>query len=149
MFAFENEDKIAKLHEGQMNSLQILEKAGYPPFADEMDFDTFLRKFYGWITQPNNKLIQIENTLFMVTIINKDVCEIKIISADNEKDAIQTVSAITKTLRKQGFKKMTGFADDKKYVDLAKKTGLNFNIQPQTKMVNGQPTQGYSFELDL
>jgi hypothetical protein len=149
MFAFENEDKIAELHEGQMNSLQILEQAGYPPFADEMDFDTFLRKFYGWITQPNNKLIQIENTLFMVTIINKDVCEIKIITADDEKDTIENFVAITKTLRRQGFKKMIGFADDKKYVDLAKKTGLKFNIQPQTKMVDGQPMQGYSFELDL
>lgn len=149
MFAFENEDKVAELKKGQMNSLQILEKAGYPPLSKDMSFDEFLGKVAGWIQDPNHKLIQIENTLFLVTIINRDVCQISVISADNENDQIEAIKGIVKTLKRQGFKKMMGYAKDQKYLQLANKTGLPFKIETQDKMTDGKMEKIYVFELDL
>ena len=132
-----------------MNSLEIVKQAAHTQMGANADMDTFLKKLVGWTKKANNKLVQIGNTVFLVTLINPQTCQVSILNADSEPNLINNIKGIAKTLKSQGIKKMTGYANDKKYLDLAKKTQLPFKIKQGQGMAQDSAVPAYVFELDL
>lgn len=133
----------------QMNVLQIIEKAIEPQLASGLNWDDFQRRLLGWIETKNNKLMQIGNTAFLLTFLSPDVCQVSILNADSEPNLMQNIIGLTKALKNHNFKKMIGYANEPKYVELAKKSKLPFKISQSQKVVDGKAIPVYTFELDL
>jgi len=134
---------------GQMNSLQIIKKAIEPQLASGLDWDDFQRRLVGWIRTRNNKLLQIGNTVFLLTFLSPEVCQFSILNADSEANLLQNISGLSKALKNHNFKKMIAYANEPKYVELAKKTKLPVKIGQSQKVVNGEAIPVYTFEMDV
>ena len=132
-----------------MNSLEIVKKAAYNQMGPQADIDTFLRKLAGWTKKQNNKILQVGNTVFLLTLVNPQACQVSILNADSEPNLIENIKGAVKALKNEGLKKMTGYANDQKYVQMAQKTGLPFKIQQGQGMAQGGAVPAYTFELDL
>jgi hypothetical protein len=133
----------------RMNAIQIIEKAAAPQLSGGMTMDTFMKKLTTWVKQPNNRLIQIGNTVFLTTLMDQQIAQVSIMNADSEDKLIQNIVGVTKALKSAGMKKIVGYANDPRYVDMAKKTQLPFRVSQGQKVVGGKGVPTYNFELDL
>lgn len=132
-----------------MNSLEIVKKAIYEQMGPKVDMDTFLKKLAGWTQKQNNKLLQIGNTVFLLTLVNPQTCQVSYLNADTEPNLVENVKGMVKALKNEGLKKMTAYAGDPKYVQVVQKTGLPFKIQQGQGMSATGAVPAYTFELDL
>lgn len=115
----------------------------------KVDMDTFLKKLAGWTQKQNNKLLQIGNTVFLLTLVNPQTCQVSYLNADTEPNLVENVKGMVKALKNEGLKKMTAYANDQKYVQVVQKTGLPFKIQQGQGMSATGAVPAYTFELDL
>ena len=132
-----------------MNSLEIVKKSVYEQMGTKADINTFLKKLASWTKKQNNKILQVGNTVFLLTLVNPQTCQVSILNADNEFNLIENIKGAVKALRNEGLKKITGYANDKKYLQLAQKTGLPFKVQQGQGMAQDGAVPAYTFELDL
>ena len=133
----------------EMNSVEIIQEAIQPYLSSGINPQTFLSKVAGWLQTPTNKLLQVNNTVYFLTKMSDEVCNVGFLSVDNEKDLIQSLGGMTKALKNEGFKKLTGYANDPKYVDVVKKADIGAKIDQGSKMVGEQAQPVYTFEVDL
>jgi hypothetical protein len=121
--------------------------------ADQMpqgtDMDTFMRKLATALKDPKNKMVQIGNSAFLVTMIGDGVVEFHTFSAEQPQRLLKNYLGLAKVLKNQGVKKATTYSDRPEFVDLAKKSGLPVKVGQSQKLMAGQMKPVYTFELDL
>jgi hypothetical protein len=111
--------------------------------------DTLLRKLASALQDPNNKLVQIGNSAFLVTLVGDGVVEFHTFSAEQPQKLLKNYIGLANTLKKQGIKKATTYSDRPEFVDLAKKSGLPVKVGQSQKMMGNAMKPVYTFELDL
>ena len=132
-----------------MNALEVVQAAMSKELPPGMTMDTMLRKLASALKDPKNKLIQIGNSAFLVTMIGDGVAEFHTFSAEQPQRLLKNYLGLAKTLKNLGVKKATTYSDRPEFVDLAKKSGLPVKVGQSQKMMAGQMKPVYTFELDL
>jgi len=132
-----------------MNALQVVQTSMANQLPPGVTMDTFLRKLASALQDPNNKLVQIGNSAFMVTLIGDGVVQFHTFSAEQPQKLLKNYLGLAKLLKKQGIKKATTYSDRPEFVDLAKKSGLPVKIGQSQKMMGNEMKPVYTFELDL
>jgi len=132
-----------------MNALQVVQTSMANQLPPGVTMDTFLRKLASALQDPNNKLVQIGNSAFMVTLIGDGVVQFHTFSAEQPQKLLKNYLGLAKLLKNQGIKKATTYSDRPEFVDLAKKSGLPVKIGQSQKMMGNEMKPVYTFELDL
>jgi len=132
-----------------MNALQVVQTSMANQLPPGVTMDTFLRKLATALQDPNNKLIQIGNSAFMVTLIGDGVVQFHTFSAEQPQKLLKNYLGLAKLLKNQGIKKATTYSDRPEFVDLAKKSGLPVKVGQSQKMMGKEMKPVYTFELDL
>ena len=133
---------------GQEQLLNVLRQSVQKEAPDE-NFDTFMKKLAKVVKDPNNKLIQFGNTVFLAMRKPPDRAEIHTFSADNPSTLIQNFQGLAKLLKNQGIKQMYTYADSPAYLKVAKATGLPVKTGQSTKVIKGVAKPVYTFTVDL
>ena len=132
-----------------MNALQVVQTSMANQLPPGVTMDTFLRKLATALQDPNNKLVQIGNSAFMLTLVGDGVVQFHTFSAEQPQKLLKNYLGLAKLLKKQGIKKATTYSDRPEFVDLAKKSGLPVKIGQSQKMLGNEMKPVYTFELDL
>jgi len=132
-----------------MNVLQIVQASMADQMPQGTDMDTFMRKLATALKDPKNKMVQIGNSAFLVTMIGDGVVEFHTFSAEQPQRLLKNYLGLAKVLKNQGVKKATTYSDRPEFVDLAKKSGLPVKVGQSQKLMAGQMKPVYTFELDL
>ena len=132
-----------------MNALQVVQTAMANQLPPGVTMDTLLRKLASALQDPNNKLVQIGNSAFLVTLIGDGIVEFHTFSAEQPQKLLKNYIGLANTLKKQGIKKATTYSDRPEFVDLAKKSGLPVKVGQSQKMMGNAMKPVYTFELDL
>ena len=132
-----------------MNALQVVQTSMANQLPPGVTMDTFLRKLATALQNPNNKLVQIGNSVFMVTLVGDGVVQFHTFSAEQPQKLLKNYLGLAKLLKKQGIKKATTYSDRPEFVDLAKKSGLPVKVGQSQKMMGSEMKPVYTFELDL
>jgi hypothetical protein len=132
-----------------MNALQVVQTSMANQLPPGVTMDTFLRKLASALQDPNNKLVQIGNSAFMVTLVGDGVVEFHTFSAEQPQKLLKNYLGLAKLLKNQGIKKATTYSDRPEFVDLAKKSGLPVKVGQSQKMMGKEMKPVYTFELDL
>ena len=132
-----------------MNALQVVQTSMANQLPPGVTMDTFLRKLASALQDPNNKLVQIGNSAFMVTLIGDGIVQFHTFSAEQPQKLLKNYLGLAKLLKNQGIKKATTYSDRPEFVDLAKKSGLPVKVGQSQKMMGNEMKPVYTFELDL
>lgn len=128
--------------------LQIL-KASHAREGGGMPFEQFMQKLAAMLKNPENKLLNLGDAVFLIRGIGTPVAEIHTFADGSPKDLIQAYKVLPNSLRQLGFKKALTYADSPGYVEIAKKTGLPVKVGQSSKVISGKAKPVYTFELDL
>jgi len=135
-------------HTGKLkNSLEIIRESVQRESG--MDFNIFGRKLLTALQDPNNKLVQFRNTVFLMKRIDPQTVEIHTFSAEPPKALTRRFVEAVEFLKKQGMKKAVTYADNPAYMQIAKATGLPVRSSQVTKTIGGAAKPMYQFEVDL
>jgi hypothetical protein len=132
-----------------MGVLEIIQASMGNQLPPGVTMDTFMRKLASALKDPKNKMVQIGNSAFLVTLIGDGVVEFHTFSAEQPQKLLKNYLGLAKTLKKQGIKKATTYSDRPEFVDLAKKSGLPVKVAQSQKMMGNEMKPVYTFELDL
>ena len=132
-----------------MNALQVVQTSMANQLPPGVTMDTFLRKLATALQNPNNKLVQIGNSAFILTLIGDGVVQFHTFSAEQPQKLLKNYLGLAKLLKNQGIKKATTYSDRPEFVDLAKKSGLPVKVGQSQKMMGNEMKPVYTFELDL
>ena len=133
--------------EQQQAFLDIIRKA----FEREggTDFNTFLRKLATVLKDPNNKIIQFGQSVFLMMRKAPDTVEVHTFSTEPPQELVKSFQGLAKFLKSQGMKKAVTYADNPAYSSIAKQTGLPVKIGRTKKKLGGQEKPMYQFEVNL
>ena len=132
-----------------MGVLEIIQTSMANQLPEGVNMDTFMRKLATALRDPKNKMVQIGNSAFLVSMIGDGVVEFHTFSAEQPQKLLKNYLGLAKVLKNQGVKKATTYSDRPEFVDLAKKSGLPVKVGQSQKMMAGQMKPVYTFELDL
>lgn len=132
-----------------MNALQVVQASMGKELPPGVTMDTFLRKLASALKDPKNKLIQIGNSAFLVSLIGDGIAQFHTFSAEKPQRLLKNYLGLAKTLKNMGIKKATTYSDRPEFVDLAKKSGLPVKVGQSQKMMGNVMKPVYTFELDL
>jgi len=132
-----------------MNALQVVQTSMANQLPPGVTMDTFLRKLASALQDPNNKLVQIGNSAFMLTLVGDGVVQFHTFSAEQPQKLLKNYLGLARLLKKQGIKKATTYSDRPEFVDLAKKSGLPVKIGQSQKMMGKEMKPVYTFKLVL
>ena len=132
-----------------MGVLDIIQTSMGNQLPPGVNMDTFMRKLASALKDPKNKMVQIGNSAFLVTLIGDGVAEFHTFSAEQPQKLLKNYLGLAKVLNNQGIKKATTYSDRPEFVDLAKKSGLPVKVGQSQKMMGNAMKPVYTFELDL
>ena len=132
-----------------MGVLDIIQTSMGDQLPPGVNMDTFMRKLASALKDPKNKMVQIGNSAFLVTMIGDGVAEFHTFSAEQPQKLLKNYLGLAKVLKNQGIKKATTYSDRPEFVDLAKKSGLPVKVGQSQKMMGNAMKPVYTFELDL
>ena len=132
-----------------MGVLDIIQTSMGSQLPPGVNMDTFMRKLASALKDPKNKMVQIGNSAFLVTLIGDGVAEFHTFSAEQPQKLLKNYLGLAKVLKNQGIKKATTYSDRPEFVDLAKKSGLPVKVGQSQKMMGNAMKPVYTFELDL
>jgi hypothetical protein len=132
-----------------MGVLEIIQASMGNQLPPGVTMDTFMRKLASALKNPNNKMVQIGNSAFLVTLIGDGVVEFHTFSVEQPQRLLKNYLGLAKVLKNQGVKKATTYSDRPEFVDLAKKSGLPVKVAQSQKMMGDAMKPVYTFELDL
>ena len=132
-----------------MGVLEIVQASMGNQLPPGVTMDTFMRKLASALKDPKNKMVQIGNSAFLVTLIGDGVVEFHTFSAEQPQKLLKNYLGLAKVLKNQGIKKATTYSDRPEFVDLAKKSGLPVKVAQSQKMMGNAMKPVYTFELDL
>ena len=132
-----------------MGVLDIIQTSMGNQLPTGVNMDTFMRKLASALKDPKNKMVQIGNSAFLVTLIGDGVAEFHTFSAEQPQKLLKNYLGLAKVLKNQGIKKATTYSDRPEFVDLAKKSGLPVKVGQSQKMMGNAMKPVYTFELDL
>ena len=132
-----------------MGVLDIIQASMQGQLPEGLSMDTFMRKLDTALRDPKNKMVQIGNSAFLVSMIGDGVVEFHTFSAEQPQKLLKNYLGLAKTLKNMGVKKATTYSDRPEFVDLAKKSGLPVRVSQSQKMMGNAMQPVYTFELDL
>jgi hypothetical protein len=113
------------------------------------DINAFWKKLASLMQDPNNKLIQFGDTVFLMKRVAPDTVEVHTFSSEPPQKMIEAFKAGARMLKGQGMKKAVTYADNPGYLKVAKATGLPVKVGQSAKVIKGQGKPVYTFTLDL
>lgn len=130
----------------KMNSVQIIQKSTEGQLGT-MPFNQFLNGLRHLLQNPNNKLLQIGNSVFLIKQTVPGEVEVHTFSAENPQQLVENYKGLAKVLKNQGIKKARSYADSPAYARIAKMSGLPVQVKQTQKMVGNQMKPMYEFEM--
>jgi hypothetical protein len=132
-----------------MNSLEIIKQAFYKQVGYKADVDAFLQKVAAWTQTQGNRILQVRDTVFFLTLVDPETCHVSIMNVDTEDNLVENLQGAINALKNEGLSKVIGAADMPQYVQIAKKTGFPFKITQGEGLSLRGMIPAYIFELDL
>jgi hypothetical protein len=129
----------------QISSTQII-KQNILKENPDADVDRVMQFLAYKIQKKEIKLLQIGNTVFLLTPKDDKTVEFHTFSIEPISDIVLRYRAGINTAKEMGFKKAVSHSDSAAFVKIAKQTGLPVHISRE-KTDDGKTT--YKFEVDL
>lgn len=130
-----------------MSSAEVISQAATREGAGDMN--AFFKKLATVLQDPNNKLVQFGNTVFLLKRIPPSTVEVHTFSSEPPERMVEAFKAAAKMLKNQGMSKAVTYADSPAYLKVAKATGLPVKVGQSAKVIKGQGKPVYTFTLDL
>ena len=112
-------------------------------------FETFLQKLLGFLRDPGNKLIRIEDTVFLTSRQPDGSVEIHISSNESPDAIAKNLQNGAKLLKSVGVNKVTGYSFNPIIQKIIERSGLPVQVSQITKVVGDEAVPAYHFELEL
>lgn len=113
------------------------------------DFGTFMKKLATLLRDPNNKLVQMGNSAFLLLRKEPTTVEVHTFSTSPPNELVQAFQGLAKLLKNQGMRKAITYAENPAYASIAKQTGLPVRVGHTRKTLGGQSKAMYTFEVTL
>lgn len=133
----------------KLNSVEVIHQAMKSQIEAGLDFEHFLKQLATLLKKPNHKLIQLNNTVFLLHKVSNSTCDVKILTIDNPQTIIESFKALMDVLKKSGIKKIRGYSESQGFVDMANQSGIPFKLGHSRKMINGKETPVFTFEAEI
>ena len=133
----------------QISAVEIIKKSYVQQMKSKDGLDEFMQKLATLLQNPNVKLVQFLNTLFLTVKLSDELAEIKIFTIDSPEHIAMSVRDMARLLQKNNFKKAVSSSNMPEFVDIAQQTGLPVKIGQGQMMMGNQAVPSYTFELDL
>ena len=113
------------------------------------DFNTFIRKLATVLRDPNNKLAQFGNSVFLLKRIQPGTVEVHTFSTEPPPQLVQAFQGLAKFLTNQRMQKAITYAENPAYFAIAQQTGLPVKMGQGAKKLKGVDKPVYTFEVTL
>lgn len=134
----------------KMNSVQIIKEAIRGKLPAGMNEDKFLSGLAQMLKDPNRKLVQMDNVVFLLQRTGPTDVEFHAYIADpNMRNVVRSVQGLAKLLRREGIKKATTYGDGPQWAKIAEMTGIPVKTSQVMQNIGGQMKPVYKFEADL
>ena len=133
----------------RLNSVQVIQKFFQNQGAKKEDFEMFVKKLYVFLKEPGKKLLQVNNSVFLLTLVSPGVVEVNVLTIDPPNVFGQSLQGMVKALKNQGVKKIYGYSNTTQYLDVMKQTGIPFKTNQSEKVMNGTAVPVLTFEADI
>ena len=117
--------------------------------AEGADPEDFFFRLASMVKNAGAKLVQINNSVFLVIPKQQGVVETHIATQESPKGMARAYAGLAKTLKNQGVQKAYTYSDNPAFQSVAKLTGLNVKISQDAKYIGGQMKPSYVYELEL
>ena len=117
--------------------------------AEGADPEDFFFRLASMVKNAGAKLVQINNSVFLVIPKQQGVVETHIATQESPKGIARAYAGLAKTLKNQGVQKAYTYSDNPAFQSVAKLTGLNVKISQDAKYIGGQMKPSYIYELEL
>lgn len=117
--------------------------------AEGADPEEFFFKLASMVKNAGAKLVQINNSVFLVIPKQQGVVETHIATQESPKGMARAYAGLAKTLKNQGIQKAYTYSDNPAFQSIAKLTGLDVKISQDAKYIGGQMKPSYVYELEL
>jgi len=117
--------------------------------AEGADPEDFFFRLASMVKNAGAKLVQINNSVFLVIPKQQGVVETHIATQESPKGIARAYSGLAKTLKNQGVQRAYTYSDNPAFQSVAKLTGLNVKISQDAKYIGGKMNPSYVYELEL
>ena len=117
--------------------------------AEGADPEDFFFRLASMVKNAGAKLVQINNSVFLVIPKQQGVVETHIATQESPKGIARAYSGLAKTLKNQGEQRAYTYSDNPAFQSVAKLTGLNVKISQDAKYIGGKMNPSYVYELEL
>jgi hypothetical protein len=111
--------------------------------------DKFQRQLLSYIQQTGAKLLQIGNSVFLLTPVEPGVVESHILTVGGAKEMAQSYVNLAKQLKGMGVSVLRTYTDNPAHTAVAKMTKLPITTRQESRMVGNEMKPVYVFELEL
>ena len=101
------------------------------------------------VQQKKITLLQIHNTVFLITPQPGGVAEFHTFTIEDPQKLVDRYKAGANSLKQMGFKKAVSYAQSPAFVKIAQSSGLPVRISKEQHRIGNVARPSYKFEMDL
>ena len=131
------------------NTVQTIRESLLRSGNSEEDVNKIMQGVAFAVQDPRTKLVNLGNTVFMVTVTRPGEVEVHTFSNESPQGLVNNFVNLTKYLKNIGVKKASTYSDDGRFRKIAEMTKLPVKISQTTKMVGNQMKPVYKYEMEM
>lgn len=133
----------------QRQPMQILESALRRALPDEEQVGLAQGALVEMLKAPENKLVHLGNTLFLVMVKAPGEVEIHTFSEETPQALAKNFVELSKYLKNIGVKKASTYSDDPRFQKISEMTQLPVKVEQSVNLIGTEMRPVYRYTLEL
>lgn len=133
----------------QKQPMQILESALRRALPDEEQVGLAQGALVEMLKAPENKLVHLGNTLFLVMVKAPGEVEVHTFSEETPQALAKNFVDLSKYLKNIGVKKATTYSDDPRFRKISEMTQLPVKVEQSVNMIGTEMRPVYRYTLEF
>lgn len=131
------------------NTVQTIKESLLRSGNSEQDVNKIMQGLAFAVQDPRIKLVELGNTVFMVTVTKPGEVEVHTFSNETPQGLVRNFVELTKYLKNIGVKKASTYSDDGRFRKIAQMTGLPVQVSQTTKMIGTEMKPVYQYVMEM
>ena len=129
------------------NAVEIIQQSMAQQGFDQESIDRALGGVAAIVKKPGAKLVNINNSVFLVLVKGVGSVEVHTFSSETPQALARNFVELSKYLKNIGVKIAKTYSDDPRFKEIARMTGLPVKVNEKTAPASGKPAYEYVLEM--